>query len=202
MKSLADATRIGHYALVAGQGSDDVARDSVRLDLYVHREEDRPSFRLPDGREVRAGESLRSLVDRLGGWTGTLPDPWGGEHPVSIEEYRDEDLDRTFVQISFRSKPVQPRFAAAEVREQMAGLPTTHLNLYAADEDDPDWGLDADGMPRGVTLREMRARLGGEAGFLPDRNGRQHHVSLRAWRESDPDQTRIIVQEMHGQAEA
>jgi hypothetical protein len=92
---------------------------SVRLDIYVCREADRPRHRVSDGRELLGGESLGSFVERLGGWAGTLIDPWGGEHYVSMEPYRDEDPERTFVQYGFRARPADGRRTDRDTRERM-----------------------------------------------------------------------------------
>jgi hypothetical protein len=177
---------------------DNVIPESVRLDLNFYREDERPQHRLPDGSTIPGGESLADFVERIGGWSGTLVDPWGNEHSVSVESWADEDPERTYVQFAYRGR-LQDRPKADP--EQWARLKHTRVDrmeLHAINVGDPYWGVpsDEDDLP-GCSLREMRERLGGDEGFLTDDEGRQHRVSLRQWRTADPDRTRIVVKQMH-----
>ena len=170
----------------------DVIPESIRVDVEVVERQHRPTYRLPNGKDSKGGASLRSMVEKLGGWSGLLHGPWGDQH-VSLEDLRDEDLDDTFVQISIRGLPVEPKKTDPAIVEQMARAPVDHLSLHAVAEDDPHWGV----MSRSCwSLRELQEHLGGEEGNLPDRHGELHHVSLRAWRHADPDRTRIVVKSM------
>src|SRR4051812_5522529 len=47
------------------------------------------------------GAVLKVLLARFGGWTGTMTDPAGTAHEVSLEPWRDCDPDSTYIQISF-----------------------------------------------------------------------------------------------------
>jgi len=173
---------------------DDIIEESLRVDLVVFDESTRPLHRLPDGRLVLGGESLSSFVARIGGWTGTVRDPWGGEHAVSAEDLADLDADRTFVQLGFRYIPVGRPVASVAERERTANAPVAYMEAFAVEEGDPYWTEpDENGLIRGRTLREMREELGGDVGFLPDGRGERHKVSLLAWRHADPERTLIIV---------
>jgi hypothetical protein len=173
---------------------DDIIKESLRVDLVIFDESTRPHHRLPDGRQVLGGEPLSSFVARIGGWTGTVRDPWGGEHAVSVEDLADLDPDRTFVQLGFRYVPVGRPVASAADRERMANAPVAYMEAFAVEEGDPYWAEpDEEGRLQGRTLREMREELGGDVGFLVNGKGNRHKVSLLAWRHADPDRTRIIV---------
>jgi hypothetical protein len=173
---------------------DDLIPESVRLDLVVFEEGDRPRHRLPDGREVVGGEPLARFVERLGGWAGTVQDPWGCEHAVSVEHLADLDPERTYVQVGFRYVPAGRPVASHEERQRMAEAPVAYMEPFAVEEGDPYWGMpDADGRFPGRSLRDMREELGGDVGFITDGHGKRHRLSLLAWRDADPDRTRIIV---------
>jgi hypothetical protein len=48
-------------------------------------------------------------------------------------------------------------------------------------------------IPLGQTLRELRAQLGGDEGFVEDGFGGRHPISLAPWAHADPDRTRIVI---------
>lgn len=45
----------------------------------------------------------------------------------------------------------------------------------------------------GYTLRELRARIGGQSGYIMGPEGKRYLVSLKPWEGANPDLTHLIV---------
>lgn len=59
-----------------------------------------PSFGL--GTAFPRGRPLRFWVDWWGGYSSEIKAPDGSVHPVSVEQWRDEDHETTFIAITFK----------------------------------------------------------------------------------------------------
>lgn len=140
--------------------------------------------------------SVAALIERIGGWEGTITDPWGNQHGISLEALRGSDPEATFVILGFRAFPLDRAVADDEAIRRMRDSPVDWIDLHVVDESDPVWAA----AKEEPTLGEMRRRLGGEEGLLDDGTGKLHRVSLRAWRGLDPDRTRVVIKHMHGPA--
>ncbi|AGL17626.1 hypothetical protein [Actinoplanes sp. N902-109] len=63
---------------------------------------------MPDGARVTIGVPLRSLVEELGGYEGTLEHPATGQRlPVSLRQWQGRDLDATLIRVGFTFKPIR-----------------------------------------------------------------------------------------------
>ena len=53
------------------------------------------------------GSPLSGYIERLGGYTGVVTDPFGEERPVSLERWRHADPTKVRVRIELRYQPVR-----------------------------------------------------------------------------------------------
>src|SRR5438094_648347 len=140
-----------------------------------------------DGRRRSGERDARALDTHRGGHArGRVSAPTAGVVPQRQQDWRtrsggdcqtasrtslfaDEDSENTFVLWSFRAKPRSRHVIDENMRAQKREGKVAHLSLRAITEGDPHWGMpDTAGRLPGVTLREMRAELGGEDGLLSD----------------------------------
>jgi hypothetical protein len=64
----------------------------------------------PEGWELESGgvrrrvhgETLAAVMERLGGESGDVVDPWGGTHRLDLSSWRGHDPDQTYVHVCFR----------------------------------------------------------------------------------------------------
>jgi hypothetical protein len=149
---------------------------------------------LPDGSTFQEGIRLATLRKLLNGDEGYVTDFAGSKHTISLKPWTDADPETTFVIVEIPSllSDVQARFRKPS---DIPGYSTTgerSLKLEVLQAGDPRLlgiGPQARLVINGISITEMRRRLGGEEGHIPGPGGKKYYLSLEPWSGADPDTT-------------
>lgn len=157
----------------------------------------RTTLRELDGEPHRTSRvrTLRAWREVLAASGGTVNDPAGKAHPVSLEPWSADDPDATLLELR-HALPDEVR-GAGDIVPGSVYARVSEVDPNAR----PRAGVPHEGpaRPLGATLRALRLALAAQDGRVQDPDGATHVISLDEWEAADPDATWLTILFCHQQ---